>query len=223
MDRKIKTETIQFLQELTKNNNRDWFNDNKEKFVAANENFIQFIQSFIAEVTKFDKTVAGIDAKDTVFRIYRDIRFSKDKSPYKTHFAATLMGKGGGCGNAGYYFHLEPGASFLAGGLHMTDPAHLRAVREEISDNGNAFLKIINDKGFKELFKIEGEKLTKVPQGFEKEDPMAEYLKYKELVIHHQLSDKLVVSEHFLEEGAKICKAMVPFNSFLNAPLKSAL
>src|SRR5262249_28721402 len=116
----IKKETVQFLKNLKSHNDRDWFTANKEKFISANENFIQFVDGLIGEVSRFDKSVAGLEAKDCVFRIYRDIRFSKDKSPYKTHFAATLLGKGEACGVAGYYFHLEPGNSFLAGGVHMT-------------------------------------------------------------------------------------------------------
>src|ERR1051326_8450451 len=107
----IKKETLRFLKDLGKNNDRDWFNKNKDKFVAANENFTGFVQGVISEVSKFDRSVAGLDAKKCVFRIYRDTRFSKDKSPYKTHFGATLMGKGKGCGIAGYYFHLQPGNS----------------------------------------------------------------------------------------------------------------
>ncbi len=215
----IKKGTIDFLKEVKKNNNRDWFNANKEKFIAANENFILFIQGLIEEVTKFDKSVAGLDAKNSVFRIYRDTRFSKDKTPYKTHFGATLMGKGKGCGIAGYYFHLEPGHSFLAGGVHMTEPQNFKAIREEISSNGKKFLKIINDKDFTNNFKIEGEKLTKIPQGFDKEDPMGDYLKYKELIIRHSVTDKEILSENFASYCNKIFRSTVPFNSFVNEPV----
>lgn len=215
----IKKETIQFLKDLKSHNDREWFGKNKDKFISANENFIQFVQGVIDEMAKFDKSVAGIEAKSSVFRIYRDTRFSKDKSPYKTHFGATLMGKGKGCGVAGYYLHLEPGNSFLAGGVHMTEPADLKAIREEISDNGKEFMKIIGDKKFKENFKIEGEKLVKVPQGFDKEDPMGDYLKYKELMIHHSVGAKEITSEKFSSYCTKIFKMMIPFNSFINKPV----
>jgi len=215
----IKKETIQFLKDLKKNNDREWFNANKEKFIAANDNFMQFVQGLISEVSKFDKTVTGLEAKNCVFRIYRDTRFSKDKTPYKTHFGATLLGKGTGCGIAGYYFHLEPGDSFLAGGVHMTEPQNLKAIREEISSNGKTFLKIINDKSFKDNFKIEGEKLAKVPQGFDKDDPMGDYLKYKELMIHHAVGDKEILNEDFTSNCIQVFKAMVPFNKFVNEPV----
>jgi uncharacterized protein (TIGR02453 family) len=219
----IKKETLQFLKDIKKNNNRDWFTVNKNKFISANENFIEFIQELIDEVSRLDKTVAGLNAKDSVFRIYRDTRFSKDKSPYKTHFGATLLGKGKGCGIAGYYFHLEPANAFLAGGIHMTEPANLKAIREEISSNGKTFLKIINDKNFKENFKIEGEKLTRVPQGFDKDDPMGEYLKYKELMIHHSVADKEILSGNFISYCTKVFKTMVPFNKFVNEPVMALI
>lgn len=215
----IKKETVQFLKELKAHNERDWFNKNKERYVAANENFIQFVQGLIGEVAKFDKEVAGLDAKDCVFRIYRDVRFSKDKSPYKVNFGAHLMGKGKGCGLAGYYFHFQPGASWLGGGVHMAEPKQLKAIRQEISYRGKDFLKIINDKTFKEYFTLEGEKLQKVPQGFDKEDPMGDYLKYKELMIKHPVSDKEILAGNYTGYCAKVFKAMVPFNKFVNEPV----
>jgi len=220
MEQKIMKETLQFLKDLKKNNNREWFNVHKEMFMAASDNFADFVQSLIDAVAGFDKTLAGLLAKDSVFRIYRDVRFSKDKSPYKTHFGANLMGKGAGCGKAGYYFHLEPGSSFLAGGIHMTEPQNLKAVREEISGNSDSFLKIINSREFAENFSIRGEKLSRVPQGFDKDDPMAEYLKHKEILIHHSISDREILSDQLLDDCARVCQAMVPFNRFINASLQ---
>ena len=101
----------------------------------------------------------------------------------------------------------------------MTEPQNLKAIRGEISENGKTFLKIINDKNFKDNFKIEGERLTKVPQGFDKDDPMAEFLKYKELMIHHQVKDKEIIAADFVSSSSKIFKAMVPFNKFVNDPV----
>ena len=212
----IKKETLQFLKDLKKNNERDWFAKNKDRFVAAHENYIQFVQALINEIAKFDRSVAGLDAKKSVFRIYRDIRFSRDKSPYKTHFGAVVLGKGSDCGTAGYYLHLEPGNAFLAGGVHMAEPEDLKAIREGISSRGKTFLKIIQDKNFRKDFTIEGEKLKNVPRGFDKEDPMADFLKYKDLVLRHPVDDTMVLSDGFASYCSKIFKAMVPFNSFLN-------
>jgi uncharacterized protein (TIGR02453 family) len=216
----IKKETVQFLKDLKKNNDREWFNANKDKFVAANENFTEFVQGLIGQVAKFDKSVAGMNAKDCVFRIYRDTRFSKDKSPYKTHFGASMMLNKTGCGTAGYYFHLDPGASFLAGGMHMAETPQLKALRQEISYNATKFKKIISDKTFKENFEILGEKLKNVPLGFEKDDPMGEYLKHKEMWIKHEVADKDVLSPDFASYCAKVCKSMVPFNSFINEAMQ---
>jgi uncharacterized protein (TIGR02453 family) len=215
----IEKQTLQFLRELKKNNDRAWFNEHKDRFVAANENFTLFVQTLIDETAKFDKSAAGIDAKNAVFRIYRDIRFSKDKSPYKTHFGAVLTGRGKGF-LAGYYLHVEPGNAFLAGGVHMTEPENMKAIRARISAEGKKFLKISGDKNFKKTFTIEGDRLARVPQGFDKEDPMAEFLKYKDLTLIHSLDDKKVLSNDFASYCAKIFKAMLPFNRFLNEAVK---
>ena len=218
----IEKETLQFLRALKKNNERPWFNKNKDRFVAANENFTRFVQTLIDETAKFDRSAAGIDAKNAVFRIYRDIRFSKDKSPYKTHFGAVLTGRGKGF-LAGYYLQLEPGNAFLAGGVHMTEPENMKAIRARISAEGKKFLKIISDKNFKKTFTIEGDRLVRVPQGFDREDPMAEYLKYKDLTVIHSLDDKKVLSDDFASYCAKIFKVMVPFNRFLNESVMGKL
>lgn len=216
----IRKETIQFLKDLKKHNDRDWFNDNKDKFVAANENFIAFVQDMIGLIGKFDKAVAQKSAKECVFRIYRDTRFAKDKSPYKTHFGASLMSVKNGVGVAGYYLHLDPDDIFLAGGVHMAEPAQMKLLRQEISYNAAKFKKIINDKTFKANFEIHGEKLKNVPPGFDKEDPMADYLKYKELYIMHKVSAKDALSPDFASYCSKIFNSMVPFNAFINEGLK---
>jgi uncharacterized protein (TIGR02453 family) len=213
---KIQKETLRFLGDLKRNNNREWFNGHKDAYLSANENFIAFVQSLIDEVAKFDDAVAGLDAKQCVFRIYRDTRFSKIKLPYKTHFAATLMGKGTGCAVAGYYVHMEPGESFLAGGVHMTEPKNLNAIRDKISADGKQFLRIIGNESFKNNFTILGEKLQRVPAGFQKDDPMGEFLKYKELMVRHSVDDKSILSDGFIAYCSRIFKAMVPFNSFVN-------
>jgi uncharacterized protein (TIGR02453 family) len=215
----ITKETVKFLKDLKKNNDREWFNAHKEKFLEAHQNFLEVTQTLINKVAAFDKSLKGVDAKDAVFRIYRDIRFSKDKSPFKTHFGANLKGKSVSCSNAGYYFHLEPGGSFLAGGIHMPEASCLKAIREDISDKGKDFLKIINDKKFKTHFTLHGEKLTKVPKGFEKDDPMAEYLKHKEFIAIYHLKDSEIISEDLVSDCASIFKSMMPLNEFLNDAL----
>lgn len=212
----IKKETVQFLKDLKKNNNREWFNANKDKFVAANENFIGFVDDLIAQVAKFDKSVANMTGKDCVFRIYRDTRFSKDKTPYKTHFGASMMPNKNGCGCAGYYFHLDPSDAFLGGGMHMAETAQVKALRQEIAYNADKFKKIISDKTFKQNFELKGEKLQKVPPGYDKDDPMAEYLKYKSLWVNHKIDSGKILSKDLATHCAKMFKAMVPLNTFIN-------
>ena len=128
---------------------------------------------------------------------------------------SSLLGRGSGVMKSGYYFHLKPEGSFLAGGLHMPDPASLNKARTSISENSIAFKKLIDNKVFKELFSIEGDQLVNVPRGFSKDDPMAAYLKHKDLLIIHALDVKTILSADFLSHCLKVCKAMQPFNDFV--------
>ena len=212
----IAKSTIQFLRDIDVHNNRDWFNTNKEAYQAALDNFTQFVDSLITHISRFDARMKHHEAKDAIFRIYRDTRFSKDKTPYKTYFGASLMGRGSGVMEAGYYLHLKPEGSFLAGGLHMPDAGTLQKVRMAISSRSAAFHKIIAAKAFKENFTIEGEQLARVPKGFSKDDPMAEYLRHKDLLIIHPLEIQTIVAVDFMQHCLKVCRAMVPFNAFIS-------
>ncbi len=216
MQATIKKETLGFLKSLSANNNRQWFTANKQKYIDANENFMLFVQTLLDEVSKFDESVAGTEARSTVFRIYRDMRFSRDKTPYKTNFGASLTGKGKESPLAGYYLHIQPGSSFLAGGVYMSEPRQLFAIRTRISEKSKEFLAIINNREFKKNFVIDGEKLSRVPQGFDKDDPMTKYLTYKQLVILRSFTDAEVVSRDFVSLCARGFKLMVPYNAFMN-------
>nr|WP_305051590.1 DUF2461 domain-containing protein [Elizabethkingia bruuniana] len=148
--------------------------------------------------------------------MYRDTRFSKDKTPYKTNFGASFfMGQSKGIGEAGYYMHFEPGKSFIAAGLYQPNSDVLKKFRKEISYNKEEFLSIIENPTFKKNFKIEGEKLKKIPQGFEKDDPMAEYLKHKEMILIHSFEDTEITSPKFVQEIGKLFKIALPFNQFV--------
>ncbi|HXP51132.1 MAG TPA: DUF2461 domain-containing protein [Bacteroidia bacterium] len=218
----ISKETLDFLTKLKKNNNRDWFTANKDKYVAANENFVEFVAGLIKEISAFDKSVLKLDLKKCVFRIYRDVRFSKNKDPYKTNFGAAIAGSGKGLTTrAGFYIHLEAGGGFLAGGVHMPEPDRLKLIREDISMEGKKFLKIVNDRTFQKNFKglSDEDKLKTAPKGFDKEDPMMEYLQYKSFIALHKLDEKTLLSPKFASYASGIFKTMVPFNNFLNASL----
>ena len=219
MSAQISKETIGFLKQLKKNNNREWFNANKKKFEEAQLDFSKFVAELIAGVTSFDKSVAHLTPKDCLFRIYRDTRFSKDKRPYKTNFGAAISeGKKSG-GMAGYYLHLEPGAAFLAGGVHMPEPDRLKGIREMISDEGKKFLSIVNHKDFKKNFTLWGDKLKTAPKGFDKEHPMMEYLQYKDFVVKYDIKDADITSAGFAKQCVQIFRAMQPFNDFVNTPV----
>ncbi|REC74650.1 DUF2461 domain-containing protein [Chryseobacterium elymi] len=217
----IKPETLTFLKDLTVNNNREWFNENKAVYTTSQENVIAFLDGLIKEMSGFDEELGKIDSKKSLFRIYRDTRFSKDKSPYKTNFGASL-GMGKGSQKGGYYLHMEPGKSFLAGGIYMPESSVLKEVRKEISLYGDDFLKIINQKDFKKYFPEldQDDKLKKVPQGFEKEDPMGEYLKLKNFIVVYYLKDEEILDKNAIKNITKIFKLMKPFNDFLNAPFQ---
>ncbi|CAM2905902.1 DUF2461 domain-containing protein [Chryseobacterium flavum] len=215
----VNKDTLSFLKKLTKNNNREWFNENKNLYTQSQENVIIFLEDLIQEMAGFDEELGKIDAKKALFRIYRDTRFSKDKAPYKTNFGASL-GIGKGSQRGGYYLHIEPGKSFLAGGIYMPESSVLKEVRKEISLYGDEFLKILNNKDFKKHFPEldQDDKLKKVPQGFEKEDPMAEYLKLKNFIVLYHLKDEEVLDKNAVKNMTRIFKLMKPFNDFLNTP-----
>lgn len=219
MSAAISPKVFDFLKKLAKNNNREWFTENKNLYTEAQESMVLFLEDLIKEMSEFDAELGKIDAKKSLFRIYRDTRFSKDKTPYKTNFGASL-GMGKGSQKGGYYLHLEPGKSFIAGGIYMPESSVLKTLRKEISLYGQDFIKILNDKEFKKYFPEldQDDKLKKVPQGFEKEDPMAEYLKLKSFIVVYNLNDDEITDKNASQNLSKIFKAMKPLNDFLNAP-----
>lgn len=212
----ITKETFSFLKNLKKNNNREWFNENKEKYTASQQNVLNFVTELLEEMSKFDENFAKLDPKKTLFRIYRDTRFSKDKSPYKTNFGASVNGIGKKDGGAGYYLHISPGECFLAAGVYMCDPKILKEIRKEISVKAEEFNSIIQEKDFKK-FEFSNEKLSRVPQGFEKDDPMAEYLKMKHLVVSANIKDDDLMKPDSVKTVAETFKKMSKFVDFLNA------
>ncbi len=215
----MKSSTLSFLKNLTKNNNRDWFNENKNLYTESQQDVLEFVEALIEEIGKFDEEILKADAKKSLFRIYRDTRFSKDKTPYKTNFGSAL-GMGKGNQNGGYYLHIEPNKSFLAGGVYQPGSSVLKEIRKEISMNGEEFLEIVNNKDFKKYFGelSQESKLVKVPQGFEKDDKMAEFLKLKNFVVMYPLKDGELLAKDAVKNFAKIYKAIKPLNDFLTAP-----
>ncbi|MCB0655799.1 MAG: DUF2461 domain-containing protein [Saprospiraceae bacterium] len=216
----ISKSTFQFLKDLKDNNNREWFQDNKPRYEAAREDFMTFIDALIARISVFDPSIAHFRAKDCVFRIYRDVRFSKDKSPYKTALGAHVSSaakKSEIHSRAGYYIHLEPGASMLAGGAYLPESGWLKAIRQEIDYNRDEFKQILANPDFQHYFgTIEGEKLKTSPQGYPADHPEIELLRMKSFLASNNCPDKLVTSTDFLDHATKAFQALYPFDRFLN-------
>ena len=215
----IKKSTLDFLTAINCNNNRDWFIANRPLYLEAKENFEAFVQVIIDKLVVFEPLMKGLEAKSCVYRINRDIRFSNDKSPYKTHLGAFIIrgGKNNGDKYAGYYFHIEPGKSIMAGGAYMPPSPWLSLIREKISEQPDEFIKIINSKEFVKYFGgIDGEKLKTAPKGYPSNHPHIELLKFKSYLVVNEVSDKMVLSDDFIVHVLKVFKAMKPLNDFLN-------
>ncbi len=214
-------ETMAFLRKLNKNNNREWLQNHKPEFEKAKADFANLVSDLIGRTAKFDPSVGGLLAESCVFRIYRDIRFSKDKKPYKTNFGAYLSPSGRKSKVPGYYLHLEPGHSFLAAGKHDPEPSELLRIRRAISDHPDEFLKILRARNFQKCFgEIRGPKLKTAPKGFPKEHQAIEYLKLKSFIAYVELpDDKFVVSKEFPAFVASAFKETKPLVDFLRRVL----
>ncbi|MNU15605.1 hypothetical protein D3C71_37470 [compost metagenome] len=222
MASQISSKVFDFLKLIDKNNNREWFNDNKNLFLEAQSDFQDFTEELISEMGKFDETILKLDAKKSLLRIYRDTRFSKDKTPYKNYFGASL-GMGKINTKAGFYLHVQPGKSFLGSGIYLPDSPVLKEIRKEISLFKDDFLKAIDDKDFKKHYgELDQEhKLKNVPQGFEKEDPMGEYLKLKSFIGVHNMTNKDLMEKNTVKNVSKIFEAAKPLNDFLDTSISN--
>lgn len=220
----ISKKTLNFLSKLKENNNREWFNENKVVYEEVKEEFEYFVKDLILKVSDFDEGVSHLVPKKCIFRIYRDVRFSKNKLPYKSHISAHIspaISKSKDSPGAGYYIHIEPGASMLAGGAYQPQADWLKNIREEIDYNSTAFKKIVENKEFKKTFgAIEGEKLKRVPKGYDAQHPEVEYLKMKSFVAVHKLTDRQVISPDFFKQAVQVFKVLQPFDAFLNQAIE---
>ncbi|RPH31152.1 MAG: DUF2461 domain-containing protein [Bacteroidales bacterium] len=210
-----------FLKSLKGNNNRDWFNENKSLYQKSSDEFKSFTSLLIAGINEFDDSAGSVDPKDCIFRIYRDVRFSHDKAPFKTNFGAYIAKGGRKSPYAGYYFHLDAEASFASGGIYMAPSDVMKRIREDIDLYPEEFLSIVDDKKFKETFQFfEEEKLKRVPQGFDKDSPVVEYLKFKHITPYHSLSEKDIADKNLLKKTLDIYKSMKPLVDFLNRSIR---
>lgn len=210
---------IKFLKQLKRNNNREWFEKHKEEFERNVKtpmlSFIAALQPhFIQFASEFD-----LNPKRSIFRIYRDIRFSSDKTPYKTHIAAhfVLRGMPKGFIGSGYYIQIEPGEFFVGGGIYLPDNDQLKKIRNAIAVHGKEFISIIENRKFKKRFSPFGWlKLQRVPKGYDESNPMADWLKYKQFFVGVSLSESKCYSKSLVNEVADICEEASPLVRFLN-------
>ena len=217
--------TISFLSGLARNNNKEWFEKHRNEYDAARADFQNFVGKVLQSHQQEDEDLAPLTVKDCLFRINRDVRFAKDKSPYKTNFAA-YMAKGGKKSHfAGYYIHIEPGKSFLGGGVWMPMPAETKKIRQEIDYSFAEFEKILGSAMFKRSFaggleQSAETKLSKVPKGYEKENPAAEYLKLKSWLATRKLTDEELSSKELIKKVQTSFQALQPLIKFLNQSLE---
>jgi len=221
----IHSSTVSFLKELKRNNNKTWFDNHKAEFLSAKNDFESFVQEIIKVISAFDNDIKDLQAKNCTFRINRDIRFSKDKTPYKTNMGASFNRGGKKSIFGGYYFHLEPGRkSFVGGGLWMPDPIALKKLRQEIDYCFPEFQKIISNPSFKKQYNNlemnEGQMLVNVPKGYDKENPAASFLKLKSFVATKNIPDTLLTNSGLLKETAKAFEALMPLVKFMNRSLE---
>lgn len=217
----IQKSTLDFLKALKKNNNKIWFDQNRQKYNSSKNNFDEFVALLLEQMILFDEDLKELSSKNCTFRINRDIRFSKDKTPYKINLSASFNKGGKKSINAGYYFHLQPGGnSFVGGGLWMPEAIELKKLRQEIDYCFPEFKKIINASSFKkhysELKKDEKQMLVNVPKGYEKENPAADFLRMKSFIATKNLSDEEVTSVNLVKETTQAFKALMPLIKFIN-------
>ncbi len=216
----LQTSTLTFLRSLRKNNNKPWFDAHRAQYEAAKKDMENFVQAVIDQVGRKDPDIKDLVAKNCLFRINRDIRFAKDKSPYKSNFGASMARGGKKSIYAGYYIHCEPGQSFIGGGLWMPMPDNMKKVRQEIDYCFDEFSSIISSKKFKgtygELYRGEDVSLAKVPQGFEKENPAAEFLKLKSWLAMREVKDADLTSKTFVRSTVDAFETLRPLLVFLN-------
>ena len=213
-------EGIKFLSQLKRNNNRQWFQAHKSEY----ETLVKLpMQSLIAalrgEFAKFAPEI-DVDPKRSMFRIYRDIRFSKNKAPYKTHVAAVFHPKGHWQASGGFYLHIEPGEIYLGGGVYRPPGEQLRQIRQAVVERSEEFLSIVNEKSFRRRFgELEGERLERVPQGYSSSHPMAGWLKLKWLYAGVTWPHERSFSRKFLREAGEVFEQVIPLVRFLNSAM----
>ncbi len=217
-------DTLPFLRELTENNDRVWFQANKERYDVLRKSFAADVQALIDRIALFDPEIAGMEAKDCLYRIYRDIRFSPNKLPYKNYFSAYICKGGRKSLYGGYYFHVEPGNIILSGGIWMPEPKLLKKLRQDIYDQIDEFTAMLEYPPFKRIYPgLEGEMLTRMPAGFPADSPYGEILRHKDLSVISHNPDSFLQQPDWMDRAVEAYQLLLPFNRFLNYTVEEYL
>jgi uncharacterized protein (TIGR02453 family) len=219
----LQPQTIRFLSDLKENNNKPWFDAHRAQYEAAKIDFQNFIQLVIDDLQRTDTTITGTVARECLFRINRDVRFSNDKTPYKSNMGASMKRGGKKSPFAGYYFHIEPGESFIGGGLWMPEAEAVKKVRQEIDYNRDEFYGLVTGKEFKkiyaDLYKGKDVSLATAPKGYEKDNPALPYLKLKSFIAQTSVSDEDLSKASLHKKTVDAFKTLHPFLCFINRAL----
>ncbi len=209
--------TFAFLKAVKENNNLERMNQNRDLYHMVRDDFFDFAKKLIEKINELDKSIWALAVKDATFRFNKDIRFTKDKSPYKTNFWVIIREEGKHGSGAGYYVHIEPGESFIGWGMYMPPTPTLQRLRTYIAKNYRKLEKIISTPEFKKTFgSLQWQELQKVPRWFDPNHKAAKFLKMKSFFIWHNISDKKVLQENFIEYCMSVAKVLKPLNDFLN-------
>jgi len=213
----LKRETLVFIKDVAENNNREWFAEHKPKYEEAKADVLELVAAIIPELSKIDPLIsADLDPKKCLMRIYRDVRFSKNKDPYKNNFGMWFSSKSKGGNEPGYYLHIQPGKSFIAGGYWMPEAPHVKLIRQEIDYNIGDFKEIIENKDFKKNFKLgTASALKNAPKGYDPADPNIEYLKLKSFEATMQLDDEEFFKPTLVNKLISSFKTVNPLVAFL--------
>ncbi len=209
---------LNFLTDLKANNNREWFADNKTRYTDAVEKFEYLVNVLILKIKHFDNSIDVNSAKDCMFRIYKDTRFSNNKEPYKTNMGAYIAKGGKKSFNAGYYIHIEPNASFAGGGVYCPPAPVLKNLRDDLAHDAEEFRAILAEPNFVKEFKaLEGDQVKTAPRGYDKNHPNIDLLRFTSYVVLHNFSDSELISPDYPEKLVSIFQLQKPFNQYLNA------
>ncbi len=218
------TEILDFLKDLEANNNREWFDASRDRYEKCRTRFLQFTSELIAALRLFDDEIPPLQPKDCMFRIFRDVRFSNDKRPFKTNFGSYMARGGRKSGYAGYYFHIQPGGIFLSGGVYMPPPEHLQAIRQEIWYHPEAYLAHVGNPDFKAAFTDEYfDKLRSAPKGYDKSAPHIDLVRPRSYAWGKPLEEKDLASASLLDESVAAFRLIFPVNRFLNKAIDENL